>query len=157
MSSDPRGNVTEISDEMLSSIPSLVERGCTVRDIMEVFKISPACADSWSNAFDALPVDIAWEDIPEDLQRYSMFMRAFGDAMRSLKVELFGRVYSGSAKWSSASWLLQRKFPEEYNVTANADYEPLESRAPTAEEQKALALMGSADQAPSPPVESTDS
>lgn len=164
MNVDPRGSVTEISDEMLASVGDLVERGCTVSDIMEVFGISPSCSESWSRALEALPIGTAWEEIPEELQRYMVFMRAFSDAMRSLKVELFGRVYSGSSKWSSASWLLQRKFPEEFHVSAGAEFEPLESRAPTAEEQKAMGLIATSDQAPSdnggasaPPVESSDS
>lgn len=138
---DPRGSVTTISDEMLESVPELVEQGCTVRDIMSLFDISAESAESWSSAAEAIPAGTPWESIPEELQRYMEFMRAFDEAMRTMKVVLFSRVYSGSSKWSSASWLLQRKFPEEYNVVAGDSYEPLESRAPTPEEQKALSLM----------------
>lgn len=150
---DPRGTVTSISDEMLDAVPELVEQGCTVRDIMSVFEISSECAESWSSAADALPSGVAWDSIPEEIQRYLHFMRVFEESMRSLKVVLFGRVYSGSSKWSSASWLLQRKFPEEYNVVAGESYEPLESRAPTAEEQKALSLMAESE---GPPVVEAD-
>ena len=144
---DPRGLVTEISDEMLDSVHELVEQGCTVRDIMSVFGISAQCSEAWSNALEALPIGADWDEIPSDLQRYITFIQEFESAMRSLKVELFGRVYRGTSKWSSASWLLQRKFPEEYNVVGGESYEPLESRAPTGEEQKALALMAQSESA----------
>lgn len=152
---DPRGSVTSISDEMLDSVPELVDQGCTVRDIMAVFNISAECAEAWSSAAEAIPAGTPWESIPVDIQRYMEFMRVFDESMRSMKVVLFGRVYSGSSKWSSASWLLQRKFPEEYNVVAGDSYEPLESRAPTPEEQKALSLMAESE-APKP-AEAADS
>ena len=127
---DPRGYKTEITAEMLSMIPDLVQRGCALHDIVAVVGLSSDAFSSWESAAEALPSDTSWDEIPESVQRYMVFIRRFEDAMRNMKTQLFERIMSDSS-WSSASWLLQRRFPEEYHVVAGEGFEPLESKAPS--------------------------
>ena len=115
---------------MLDAIPRLVSRGCALHDIVAVVGLSPSVVSEWESAAEALPSDVAWGEIPVAVQRYLVFVRTFEDAMRDMKTTLFNRIMSDGS-WSSASWLLQRRFPEEYHVVAGEGFEPLESKAPS--------------------------
>ena len=139
---DPRGTSREITDEMLLEIPDLVERGCTFHDILSAFGLDSAYMSDLEGVAMELPADAEWDSLSEDVQRYLVFMDHFDEAMRSLKLNLFSRVYQGAQTWSSAAWLLQRRFPEEFNVRAGEEYEPLESRAPTSADREIDKLIG---------------
>lgn len=140
---DPRGTRTEITPEMLDAIPRLVERGCSLHDVVSVVGLSPSKVTEWESAAEALSSDVSWAEIPVSVQRYMVFVRTFEDAMRNMKTTLFERIMSDGS-WSSASWLLQRRFPEEYNVVAGEGFEPLESKAPSAAD-RALDEIAPAD------------
>ena len=133
---DPRGSSTEITDEMLAELPTLVERGCTLHDVLDVFGLSSSYMSELEGIAAELPPDVEWKALSDDVKRYLVFMDHFNEAMRSLKLTLFSRVYQGAQTWSSAAWLLQRRFPEEFNVRAGEEYEPLETRAPNAADRE---------------------
>ena len=156
---DPRGSKTEITNVMIESLPELVVAGCTFHDIVSILGLSRTQVVAWDASVSELPLDAEWESIPSDLQQFMVFKLAHERAMLDLKTSLFRRVYAGDRTWGSAALLLKVKFPEEYNVLAGAEFEPLESRAPTTEEKKALGLMAEAESestVPDPEVEPAD-
>ena len=142
---DPRGAKKEITDEMVESLPELVQAGCTFHDIVRLLGLDATSVSTWDSSYSELATGAEWESIPADLQRFVIFKTAYERAMTDLKTTLFRRVYGGDRTWGSAALLLKVKFPEEYNVMAGESFEPLESRAPTSEENKALDLMAEAE------------
>ena len=139
---DPRGVSREITDEMLLEIPDLVERGCTFADVLSAFGLSSTYMSDLEGVANELPVDVEWDSLSDEVRRYLVFMHHFDEAMRSLKLNLFSRVYQGAQTWSSAAWLLQRRFPEEFNVRAGEEYEPLETRSPNSADREIDKIIG---------------
>ena len=142
MFADPRGSSREITDEMLLELPDLVERGCTLHDVLSVFGLSSSYMTELEGVTSELPPDADWDSLSDEVRRYLVFMHHFDEAMRSLKLSLFSRVFQGAQTWSSAAWLLQRRFPEEFNVRAGEEYEPLETRAPSAADREVDSIIG---------------
>ena len=126
---DPRGSLCEISDEMLDEVSDLVLRGCTLEDIISLFKLSSDWMSDLATRAMETSVDVAWDDIDDDLRRYIVFMSAYTTALRDMKSELFDRVYAGKSNYASAAWLLARKFPEEYGFGSGASVDYTGSNA----------------------------